>query len=99
MNIFKALLDCSNEFTKLSVQRARKDQIQGELDIEKVQKEEVMHEKHLTKEEQAAKDQEELRQEIENRFKNIVSFSSSNHLLVMFHDDAVCITSVYRNVS
>ena len=82
--IMSALLEMTEEFTTRSIKEAREQQ---NLTVFKL-KRSYSREEHVSN--------EDAKQEEFDTLGNILSWSSSNHLLVMFHADGMCVTPVYR---
>ena len=81
--IMGCLLLMTEEFTTRSIKSARESQNATSLNMKRsISREEVQN--------------DEKRIDEINALSNVLSWSSSNHLLVMFHEDGMCVTPVYR---
>lgn len=82
--IMTCLLKMTEEFTTRSIKEAREQQNMTAFKL----KRSFSREEH--------RDKEEAKIEEYDSLGHILSWSSSNHLLVMFHADGMCVTPVYR---
>jgi ATP-dependent Clp protease ATP-binding subunit ClpA len=80
MRIMNCLLLMTEEFTIRSVKAAKDSQNNAKIIFSKDEPNDISN---------------RLDNDI-NNLSNIMSWSSSNHLLVMFHEDSQCITPIYR---
>jgi hypothetical protein len=76
----------TEEFTTRSIKAVRESQ---NLTVHKLKR-------SFSREE--IRDEETKLEEI-NSLENILSWSSSNHLIIMFHEDGMCVTPVYTEAS
>jgi nucleoside-triphosphatase THEP1 len=84
--IMASLLIMTEEFTVRSIKSAREGQNITSMNLGKsVSREDLMN--------------EERRIDEINALSNVLSWSKSNHLLIMFHEDGMCMTPVYREKS
>ena len=83
VKVLICLIKMTEEFTTRSIKAARDSQNNAAITFKRSFSRENLQNK------------ENVIDEI-NSLSNIMSWSSSNHLLVMFHDDSQCITPVYR---
>ena len=86
VKVLICLIKMTEEFTTRSIKAARDSQNNAAITFKRSFSRENLQNK------------ENVIDEI-NSLSNIMSWSSSNHLLVMFHDDSQCITPVYREAS
>jgi hypothetical protein len=84
--IMHCLLQMTEEFTTRSIKAVRESQNQTVMKLKRsFSREEIRS--------------EETKMEEINSLENILSWSSSNHLIIMFHEDGMCVTPVYREAS
>jgi len=84
--IMQCLLIMTEEFTTRSIKSARDSQNQTVFKLKRSQSREDFN------------DEDKKIDEI-NSLSNILSWSSSNHLIIMFHEDGMCVTPVYREAA
>ena len=82
--IMAVLIEMTEEFTTRSIKEAREQQNLTSIKLKR----------SYSREEQV--NLEEAKYDEIDTLGNILSWSSSNHLLIMFHADGMCVTPVYR---